>query len=370
MDVTRAQVVAHRVAAQGLLRDRPLDALLDLGVQDAGPSARLALAARTGGPVTVSDCDPVTHGLVDVWTHRGAPHHHRPRDLAALAAASSPRSDADAAARLSWSGPRQRQVGVPAAAAIARVADAVAEVVTEPLTKGAASAAITARLPDALLTDCRPCGSTHVGEQLLRLAALPAGITLDASGTTLLLLPPPSGWSRPGSPAGTERLLAAHLRVLGPAAPADVAAFLGTTERAWGAWSPENPPEGFAEVRVDGRRAWLPAADLDALAHAPDPDAVRLLPPSDPLLAGRDREVLVPDEAHRKELYRAIGNPGAVLADGEIVGTWRPRSAGRRLTVAVTAFVPLPTDVRARLDDEAERVAAARGRTPAGLSLG
>ena len=370
MDVTRAQVVAHRVAAQGLLRDRPLDALLDLGVQDTGPSARLALAARDARPVDTVTIDPAAHGLVDAWTHRGAPHHHRPGDLPALAASTCPRSDADAAARLAWSGPRQRAVGISAAEAIARVADAVAEVVAEPLTKGAASAAITARLPDALLTDCRPCGSTHVGEQLLRLAALPAGVTLDATGTTLLLLPPPSGWSRPELPADTRRLVAAHLRVLGPATPADVAAFLGTTERAWGGWSADDLAGGLAEVRVEGRPAWLPVDDVDALAHAPDPDAVRLLPPSDPLLAGRDRETLVPDEAHRKELYRAIGNPGAVLADGEIVGSWRPRSAGRRLTITVTAFTPLPSDVRARLDDEAERVAAAQGRTLAALSVG
>ena len=81
----------------------------------------------------------------------------------------------------------------------------------------------------------------------------------------------------------------------------------------------------------------------------------------DPYLQARDRELLVPDQALRSELYRALGNPGVVLADGEVVATWRPKAAGAWLTLLVSAAAPLTPDVRARIDDEAERVAAARG---------
>ncbi|GAA4871954.1 DNA glycosylase AlkZ-like family protein [Actinomycetospora straminea] len=362
--LTREQVLAHRVAAQGLHRDRPLGPLFSLGLQDAGPTARLAIAARSDG-----DPDPVALGLVDGWTHRGAPHHHPPAERPAIAAAARPFDDADAAARLNWSGPEQRRVGIPAREAIDRAADALAEVVTEPMTKGAASGAVTELLPDALLRDCRGCATVHVNEQLFRLSAFPVGVGLDPTGRTLLLIPPPPGWERPveGDPARAARLVLDYLRVLGPAGPREVADFVGTSTAAFApAWEAALPE--LVEVAVEGRPAWLPADDLDAALAAPDPDVVRFLPPLDPMLQARDRPLLVPDEALRKDLYKIIGNPGALLVDGEIVGTWRPRASGKKLTLEVAPVVPLAPDVRARLDDEAERVAAARGLRPAGLT--
>lgn len=364
--LTREQVMAHRVAAQGLHRDRPdaVAVLASLGIQDSGPTARLALAARTD-----DDPDPAAHGLVDAWTHRGAPHHHPPTERNAIAAAARPFDDADAGARLNWSGPEQRRVGIPAREAIDRAADALAEVVTEPMTKGAASGAVTKLLPGALLRDCRGCATVHVNEQLFRLSAFPVGVGLDATGRTLLLTPPPPEWDRPvdGDPQRAARLVLDYLRVLGPAGPREVADFVGTSVTAFApAWDAALP--GLAEVEVDGRPAWLPADDLDAALDAPDPDVVRFLPPLDPLLQARDRPLLAPDEEVRKALYKIIGNPGALLADGEIVGTWRPRASGKRLTLEVAPVVPLAPDVRSRLDDEAERVAAARGLRLAGLT--
>ena len=361
--LSREQVMAHRIAAQGLHRDRPLDPLFSVGLQDSGPTARLALAARTDG-----ETDPAARGLVDGWTHRGAPHHHPPAERNAIAAAARPFDDADAGARLNWSGPEQRRVGIPAREALDRAADALAEVVTEPMTKGAASAAVTTLLPDALLRDCRPCACVHVNEQLMRLSAFPVGVGLDPTGKTLLLTPPPSGWSRPvdGDARRAARLVLDYLRVLGPAGPREVADFVGTSTTAFApAWEAALP--GLVEVEVQGRRAWLPADDLDAALGAPDPDLVRLLPPLDPMLQARDRPLLAPDEALRKDLYKIIGNPGALLADGEIVGTWRPRASGKKLTLEIAPVVPLAPDVRSRLDEEAERVAAARGLKLAGL---
>jgi hypothetical protein len=373
--LTREQVMAHRIAVQGLHRDRTLDRLFALGVQDSGPTARLAIAARSDG-----DPDPSAHGLVDGWTHRGAPHHHPPGELNAVAAAARPFGDADAAARLNWSGPEQRRVGIPAREAIDRAADALAAVVTEPITKGAASTAVTRMLPDALLRECRGCATTHINEQLMRLSALPVGVGLDPTQKTLLLTPTPAGWERPveGDPARAARLVLDYLRLHGPAGPREVADFVGTTPTAFApAW--EAALGELAEVDVDAgdaaersstrglRRAWLPADDLTAALDAPEPDLVRLLPPLDPILQARDREVHAPDEALRKDLYKIIGNPGALLVDGEIVGTWRPRASGKKLTLELAPVVPLAPDVRARLDDEAERVAAARGLTLAGL---
>lgn len=62
---------------------------------------------------------------------------------------------------------------------------------------------------------------------------------------------------------------------------------------------------------------------------------VRLLPPNDPLLRLVDRQLLAADADHRKELFRAVGGPGALLVDGAVTGTWRAKTTGSRLAVSV-----------------------------------
>ena len=88
---------------------------------------------------------------------------------------------------------------------------------------------------------------------------------------------------------------------------------------------------------------------------------MRLLPRSDPWLLARDRELLVPDGARRKALWKVLGSPGGLLVDGEVVGTWRVRTSGARIDLTVETFEDLPRRARRDLDDEAERLAAGRG---------
>jgi len=219
------------------------------------------------------------------------------------------------------------------------------------------SAAVTARIPAGLSNECRACRSTHVFESLLRLAALAAGLRL-VPGASPATLEPVEGW--PGCPAeqsGADALVRTYLRLLGPAGPAEVAAWLGTTPADVRAvW-----PWGLAKVDVDGRTAWLPEAEADALRAASPQRTVRLLPPS-PYLQARDRALLLPDPAARKVLWPAIGAPGAVMVDGEIAGAWRARASGKRkLRINVTAFGGLPPNVRAIVAEQAETVARVRG---------
>ncbi len=366
MDVTRAAAVASRIAAQGLGRvdDDGAAAVLALGLQHLGPAAAVALAARLPGPPVL----PAARGLGLAWTHRGAPHWHVPGSLRGWADALRPLSDDDAAARLNWSAPEVERIGIAPLAAIDRVAAALDDVVREPMTKGEVSGAVSAVLPRALQYDCVPCAATHVYDQVLRLGAGPAGIGLDPSGRSTRLTPPPPGWVRPsgpGSPEAAARLVTAAVRVLGPVTTADLAAWVGTGTSAL---RPAVDAAGgeLAEVRVEGRRAWVAADRLALLADPPPPPRLRLLPPFDPLLAGRDRALLVPETERRRTLWPPLGHPGAVLADGEVVGTWRPRASGTKLTLTVTAFVGGSWP---GLDDEAERVAAARGLRLAGVDV-
>jgi len=98
-------------------------------------------------------------------------------------------------------------------------------------------------------------------------------------------------------------------------------------------------------------------------------DAVRLLPPSDPLLQGRDREVLVPDAEHRRAVWANLGAPGVLLSGVDVVGVWRTRQRGKRLTVAVEPFGALTKSQRAGVAEEAGRVAAARGADPGAVEV-
>ena len=88
---------------------------------------------------------------------------------------------------------------------------------------------------------------------------------------------------------------------------------------------------------------------------------VRLLGGFDPFLQGSDRELVVPDRARRKELWRALGRPGAVAADGEIVGTWRPRASGRRLT----AWAPWDPATESAVEEQVEMLGRHRSRSAA-----
>jgi hypothetical protein len=233
------------------------------------------------------------------------------------------------------------------------------EVVTASISKGEVSTAVSARVPASLTHPCRACDAVHISGGLFQQVGLAAGVRIEPGGTATMLAPL-AGW--PGVPAeaaGTGAVIAAYLRLLGPATTAEAAKFLGTRQtelrKVW-------PAGELAEVSVDGRRGWLPADRVDALRSAPAPELVRLLPPLDPFLQARDRGLLVPDKKRQSEVWRVLGSPGALLVDGEIAGTWRARVAGRgKLELTVTAFAPLRAAVRRAVEEEAGRVAAARG---------
>jgi hypothetical protein len=120
-----------------------------------------------------------------------------------------------------------------------------------------------------------------------------------------------------------------YLHVFGPATAGGFAEWAGISpataraafERLGGSVIPVRTPIG------DG---WILLADEPAFRAPGDaPAAVRLLPNGDTyyLLQGIDRELLVPDPARRPELWTPRVWPGAVLVEGEVVGTWRRAGA-------------------------------------------
>ena len=355
----RRQVLAYRIAEHGLhrtARDVADLAVVRAGLQDSmRDTALLALAARLDGDVSLVDDER----LVLAWTLRGAPHYHLRTDLPEVIRALVPLDDADALARMLWQRKELAATGLAASEVVFTAAAALRAVVKEPMTKGEVSTAVTKKLPPGFARWCRGCNATHIHEQLMRIATPHAGVRLVA-GATPATLAPLEGRGRmrkkPDAAAATA-VVESYLRLNGPASPGEAAEFAGTAravvDKTW--------PSRLAEVRVEGKTRYLPADRLAALENPPEPELVRLLPPLDPFIQARDKALLVPDPARRKEVWKMLGNPGVLIADGDIAGTWRTKASGAKLTFTVTAFDPLRPAVREEAEAEAERVATARG---------
>jgi hypothetical protein len=353
-ELSRRALLGHRAWAHGLdRRAGGADAVLALGVQDTpyGSAAR-ALAARGVDPADTAD-------LALVWTWRGAPHLHRAADLRALAQALWPVSDVDATKRIATALIRDgARRGV---AAFTEAATAMREAVTHRMPKGLVSTLVSARVPADLTHDCASCAARHISGALFQQVGLAAGVRVVPQGRGTALEPLPDGVRPAAVPersAGAADALLRYVALHGPASAAHLAAFLGTTASVAKALV----PEGLVEVRGPGGRGWTTPAALERARDAEPLRATRLLPPSDPWLQARDREVVVPDPARRRLVWRALGNAGVVLVDGEVAGLWRSTSprAGR-LRITVEAFGPVPAGVRGEIGTEARRVAAAGG---------
>ena len=353
--VSRSDVLRFRVRAQELRRDdgRSDADVLDLGVQDTGPDgAAWALAIR-GAAVPVED-------LSLAWTLRGAPHFYRRSDVAAVATATAPWSDADAAKRIYDAARPLKAAGIPVLEALDVVAAQMRDIARTPVVKGEMSTQLTGRLDAPYLRECRPCDAVHAYEQPFRLAALRAGLELepDTSPPVLRRIP---RWRGPAANVPPQLdPVRGVLRFLGPATPKLVAGYIDAPVAAVAArW-----PEDVETVEVEGRRLDVLADDAPALSGAEGTGVVSLLGPFDLFLQGRDRDLVVPDPAARKDLWRSLGRPGGVLAGDEIVGSWRPRASGRKLRLAVSIWDG--GERPAGLDTEAERLAAFRDVSFAG----
>jgi hypothetical protein len=177
----------------------------------------------------------------------------------------------------------------------------------------------------------------------------------------------PSIWTvpRPDVDPRDARLELArrYLHVFGP-----------TTAESFAEWAGLRAQRGVAAfdvlrrwltpVRTPIGDSWILTSDEPTLRATVGPAAAaRLLPSGDTyfLLQGRNRELLIPDASRRRALWTTRVWPGAVLVDGEILGTWR-RALGtvtiqswRRLTraqrdavAAEAASLPLP-DLQGRI---------------------
>jgi hypothetical protein len=373
------QVLGFRVRTQQLDRESGQladTAVLDIGVQDTGPDGGLWALANRGVDTSALGGGEASEGgergeLATAWTVRGAPHLYRRDDLPAVAAAVEPFSDADAGKRIFNAAKPLKAAGIGNLAALDAVAAAMRSVVTHPMGKGEVSTRVTALMEPPYLRFCRACNATHLYEMPFRLAALRAGLELQA-GTSPPVLAPIPGFERAASTPERFDLIRAYLRLLGPATPKHVAAYIDAPVKEVAArW-----PADAVEVSVDGQPRWVLAADADRLA-AGRAATTRLLGPFDLFMQAKDRQLLVDDPAHAKALWPVLGRPGAVLIDGDIVGTWRPRSSGTKssakssakLTLRMELWGAVSPSARNAIAEQAERLAAYRHVRLAGIDI-
>jgi hypothetical protein len=295
LDLTRAQILAHRRTVGGLDARLPpgpqsLQRAAWAGLQDSMPrAALLSIHARVEGarPSAWED-----RSLVQLWGPRFSAYVVAARDLAVFSLGRLPAAD-----------------------------------------EGRRFAEETADALDAFLAG-RRMSYGDVGRGLgvnpnqLRYAAPTGRVLIRWDGARQ-----PTVWTVPApdvDPADARLELARrYLHVFGPATPAAFARWAGVPP-ALGRSDYDALAGSLTPVRTPIGDGWILAADEPTFR---DPAVrawgARLLPSGDAylLLQGADRALLVPDADHRRALWPPRVWPGGVLVGGEVVGTWRRADA-------------------------------------------
>src|SRR3954447_23560688 len=208
---------------------------------------------------------------------------------------------------------------------------------------------VHAHLDGARMTDREVAGALGVGNAI-RYAATTGTVAIRWAGARAPVI-----WTvAPADigPADARRELARrYLHVFGPATADGFARWAGISKRS-AADAFASLEGSLLPVRSPLGDEWLLAEDEAAIgAGETAPAPARPLPSGDAyfLLAGAERELLVPDEDRRQRLWTSRVWPGALLVEGEIRGTWRRAQH----VVRIDEWAPLPGAARDAVEAEA-----------------
>ena len=300
MELTRSQILAFRRRVTALDERLPrgrrtLRRAAWAGLQDSMPrAALLSIHARMVGTEPESWEDP---SLIQVWGPRFNVYVVAKRDLAVFTLGRLPDE----------SGPLKRAQNIAARLRLALAG--------RRMTQSDAARAMGAKHPNQLRY-AAPTGTVLIRWDGARQADI---------------------WDVPAPEVDPHEarleLARRYLQVFGPATPEAFASWAGIGQVA-GIEAFETLGKSLTRVRTPIGEAWILSRDEPQFRAALGPAApARLLPSGDTwfLLQGADRELLVPDESQRRTLWTSRVWPGALLVDGETVGTWR--RAGHVLTI-------------------------------------
>lgn len=373
-EVDRARIIAFRLQNHNLVRRlgarSAVKAAAACGVQEAPHgSAALAFCARVDrlSPSVLERALTRDRTLIHLWSLRGAPYIVPARDLSVFTAGALPFDHASFNVFLSGWAPAIEKAGLDPFELLER------------MSKGA-RALLDGRTRDVnelrnmLLKRVRSLGKIErpkearhdMPEPLYRAIGLAGGVCIVEARGTDSVMARIDQWL--GSETGEVVVSAARgelvrrfLHCYGPSRPQHFAEWTSRSLRdAKAAF--ELVAGELEEVKTSSGSAWLLARDRKSLDSPPQPTGVRLLPDRDPFLQQRDRgTLLLQDQTSRKRLWRPVSAPGAVLVDGEVVGTWRARAVRSHLRLSVEPFKRVTRGAIDEIEEEAACLAPFRG---------
>jgi len=142
-----------------------------------------------------------------------------------------------------------------------------------------------------------------------------------------------------------------YLHIFGPTTPESFTDWAGIATRR-GPVIFDSLRTSLLPVRTPLGDAWALDSDEGALRANPGmPAPARLLPSGDAyfLLQGVDRELVVPDADRRSLLWTSRVWPGALLVNGDIVGSWRRANTD----LSIEPWRPLSSTEREAVESEA-----------------
>jgi hypothetical protein len=382
--VRTSDVIAFRLHAHHLTNRQPADDLHDgagaCAIQNSPPgSALLALHARVEDVAQ----DRIDHlvgkekSLLQTWCMRGSPFYFPTVDAPVFTTGVLPATEAARVHLIIGVEEALNKLGMGLDEAVDITAEEIVAVLSE---RQLAINELGEELAERIAGELSPAqrktwqakgpygensplgeGVVHFCIRMLALRGIVCFAPRRENKAPFVLLEEWLGRPLPQVDPGSARaaLLRRYLQCYGPSTRKDFAVWIGVYAGDVDPWW-TTLEEELTPVEVDGSRAWILTEDLDALRSPPEARGVRLLPPGDPYTQMRDRGTIV-DKKHHREVWKTVGAPGAVLADGSIVGIWRPRKSGRKLTLTVNTFRSLSAKLRKQLREEADHVAKLRG---------
>jgi hypothetical protein len=325
-----------------------------VGLRDAQGSGLLALHARLDAVASDEVDGCLADGtLLEVISARGTHTLVPAQDAAVFTVGTLPADEKSLRARLKPFLAVLDGSGHTALEAL-ELAKAVARDVLagRPVDIGELSGSLTRALPQ-LSPMCRGrCEVAHIDQGLFDLVGECGVWRCERADGRLIYVAMPEPVDHAGARA---ELLRRYLRCYGPSTVVDFADWCGI-----GVSDARVRFEAAELAEVD--RGWfLWPEDVGTFEAPPPPTGVRVVAPRDPFLLDRDRACLVPDRATQRRIWKSTPTDGVVLADGEIVATWRPKKEGTRLTLNVEQVAALSPANSADLDGEVAAIATLRG---------
>jgi hypothetical protein len=357
-----------------------LKAAAACGVQNTPPgSATLALHARVTDltPAEVDQALTVDKTLVQVWNLRASPYMIPTSDAAVFTTGLLPDDEESLRFFIFGAGPALDQIGVSATEVLKYTARALPEVLDGcELTKDELGIELAQQLsqhltPKQLAAWQSPswyASNQRLGESVVRFA-----VSIVALQGVFCFAPRRrnaatfirtdqwlgSAFSTMDPLTARAALVRRYLSCYGPSTSAHYAEWAGISpaqaDRAW-----QLVEADLVAVDFGGKQTWLHKADVVRFKSPLEPKGIRFLPPHDPYLFMRDRDTLIPNRELHTRVWRHAGNPGAILANGQIVATWRSQKKGRQLLITADPLVRISKRVRAEIDVEAESLAPYR----------